>query len=339
MGKNVAVSGYYGFDNFGDEAILTCIVDHLRSRGSNVAVISNNPKKTASMMQVFSVKNFNLLAVFALLANSDVLISGGGSLLQGVTSFKSLLYYSLVIKMAQLLGKKVIIFAQGIGPLQKERSEKIVRGLLEKADLITVRDEKSLERVKNWGLKATLVNDPVFSLDLPKHEADSGIVGVQLRDCKTMNDILLNRLADKIVSEFPDKKIELYAFQKSVDLKICKMFEKMLKLRNPEIQTEILHSLSQIDFIIKISKLDYMIAMRFHAVLVALKAGVRTLAINYDTKVMKLAYEALVPILTMNGDDDYDEAFTKMRNLDTKRLLAYANNKPFEWNVFDPFIS
>lgn len=339
MGKNVAVSGYYGFDNFGDEAILTCIVDHLRSRGSNVAVISNNPKKTASMMQVFSVKNFNLLAVFALLANSDVLISGGGSLLQDVTSFKSLLYYSLVIKMAQLLGKKVIIFAQGIGPLQKERSEKIVRGLLEKADLITVRDEKSLERVKNWGLKATLVNDPVFSLDLPKHETDSGIVGVQLRDCKTMNDILLNRLADKIVSEFPDKKIELYAFQKSVDLKICKIFEKMLKLRNPEIQTEILHSLSQIDFIIKISKLDYMIAMRFHAVLVALKAGVRTLAINYDTKVMKLAYEALVPILTMNGDDDYDEAFTKMRNLDTKRLLAYANNKPFEWNVFDPFIS
>lgn len=339
MGKNVAVSGYYGFDNFGDEAILTCIVDHLRSRGSNVAVISNNPKKTASMMQVFSVKNFNLLAVFALLANSDVLISGGGSLLQDVTSFKSLLYYSLVIKMAQLLGKKVIIFAQGIGPLQKERSEKIVRGLLEKADLITVRDEKSLERVKNWGLKATLVNDPVFSLDLPKHETDSGIVGVQLRDCKTMNDILLNRLADKIVSEFPDKKIELYAFQKSVDLKICKIFEKMLKLRNPEIQTEILHSLSQIDFIIKISKLDYMIAMRFHAVLVALKAGVRTLAINYDTKVMKLAYEALVPILTMNGDDDYDEAFAKMRNLDTKRLLAYANNKPFEWNVFDPFIS
>ncbi len=339
MGKNVALSGYYGFDNFGDEAILACIVDHLRSRGSNVAVISNNPKKTSAMFQVFSVKNFNILAVFALLANSDVLISGGGSLLQDVTSFKSLLYYSLVIKMAQLLGKKVIIFAQGIGPLQKERSEKIVRGLLEKADLITVRDEKSLERVKNWGLKATLVNDPVFSLDLPKHEADSGIIGVQLRDCKTMNDILLNRLADKIVSEFPDKKIELYAFQKSVDLKICKMFEKMLKLRNPEIQTEILHSLSQIDFIIKISKLDYMIAMRFHAVLVALKCGVKTLAINYDTKVMKLAYEALIPILTMNGDDDYDEAFAKMKNLDKKRIMDFANNKPFEWNIFDPLIS
>ena len=339
MGKNVAISGYYGFDNFGDEAILACLVDHLRSRGSNVAVISNNPKNTSAMFQVFSVKNFNLLAVFALLSNSDVLISGGGSLLQDVTSFKSLFYYSTVIKLANALGKKVVIFAQGIGPLQRPRSEKIVKEILSKAALITVRDEKSLERVKNWGFKASLVNDPVFSLDLPRHEQNSGIVGVQLRDCKTMNDVLLNKLADKIVSEFPDKKIELYAFQKSIDLKICKIFEKMLKIRNPEIQVEILHSLSQVDFIIKISKLDYMIAMRFHAVLVAIKCGVKTLAINYDAKVMKLAYEALIPILTMNGDDDYDTAFDKMKSLDVNRLLSFSNSKPFEWNLFDSIIT
>lgn len=339
MGKNVAISGYYGFDNFGDDAILACIVDYLRSRGSNVAVISGNPKKTSALYQVFSVKNFNILAVFALLANSDVLISGGGSLLQDVTSFKSLFYYSFVIKMALALKKKVIIFAQGIGPLKHPRSEKIVKEILSKASLITVRDEKSLERVKNWGFNATLVNDPVFSLDLPRHEEDSGIIGVQLRDCKTMNDLLLNQLADKIVSEFSDKKIEIYSFQKSIDLKICKIFEKMLKLRNPEIQTEVLHSLSQVDFMIKISKLDYMIAMRFHAVLVALKCGVKTLAINYDAKVMKLAYEALIPILTMNGDDDYDAAFEKMKALDKNKILSFANNKPFEWNLFEKFLT
>lgn len=339
MGKNVAVSGYYGFDNFGDDAILSCIVERLRSVGSNVAVISNNPKKTSRMYQVFSVKNFNLLAVFALLANSDVLISGGGSLLQDVTSFKSLLYYSLVIRLALAMNKKVVIFAQGIGPLKSESSEKMVKDILSKVDLITVRDEKSLERVKNWGLNATLVNDPVFSLDLPQHEESSGVIGVQLRDCKTMNDVLLNKLADQIVSEFPDKKIELYAFQKSIDLKLCKMFEKMLKLRNPEIQTEILHSLSQIDFIIKISQLDYMIAMRFHAVLVAIKCGVKTLAINYDVKVMKIAYDALIPILTMNGDDDYDAAFEKMKALDKNKLLAFSNSKPFEWNLFDSILS
>lgn len=335
MGKNVAISGYYGFDNFGDDAILACIIDRLRSIGANPAVISNNPKKTAAQFQTFCVKNFNILAVFALLSNSNVLISGGGSLLQDETSFKSLWYYTFIIKMAKALKKQVIIFAQGIGPLKTPRSEKLVRETLAKADLITVRDEKSLERVKNWGLDAHLVNDPVFSLDLPRHSGTSNVIGVQLRDCKTMNDVLLNRLADKIISEFPDKKIELYAFQKSLDLKICKIFEKMLKLRNPEIQTEILHSLSQVDFMIKISQLDYMIAMRFHAVLVAIKCGVKTLAINYDAKVMKLAYEALIPILTMNGDDDYDAAFSKMHAIDTNRLLTFANSKPFEWGLFD----
>lgn len=339
MAKNVAISGYYGFDNFGDDAILACIVEHLRMRGSNVAVISNKPKITSARYQVFSVKNFNLLAVFALLANSDVLISGGGSLLQDATSMKSLWYYTTVIKMAQLLHKKVVIFAQGIGPLNSDKSKKMVKDVLSKADLITVRDEKSLEMLKNWGLNVSLVSDPVFSIDLPPHSAESGVVGVQLRDCKTMNDVLLNRLADKIVSEFPDKKIELYAFQKSIDLKICKIFEKMLKLRNPEIQTEILHSLSQNDVIIKISQLDYFIAMRFHAVLVAIKCGVRTLAINYDAKVMKLAYEALVPILTMNGDDDYDAAFEKMKALDQSKLISFANSKQFEWGIFDPVIS
>ena len=339
MGKNIAISGYYGFDNFGDEAILGCIINQLRMQGANIAVFSNNPKKTSSMYQVFSVKSFNLLAVFSVLANSDVLISGGGSLLQDTTSFKSLFYYYIVIRMAQVLKKKVIIFAQGIGPLKTKRSENMVRELLSKADLITVRDEKSFERVKNWGLNATLVSDPVFSIDLPKHAQETNTIGIQLRNCKLMNDVFLNKLADKIIDEFPDKKIELYAFQKSIDLKICKIFDKMLKLRNPEVQTEIIHSLSQVDFMIKISQLDYMIAMRFHAVLVAIKCGVKTLAINYDTKVMKLAYEALIPILTMNGDDDYDIAFEKMKSLEPSKLLEYSANKHFEWNVFNSFLT
>ena len=82
-----------------------------------------------------------------------------------------------------------------------------------------------------------------------------------------------------------------------------------------------------------------MIAMRFHAVLVALKCGVKTLAINYDAKVMKLAYEALIPILTMNGDDDYDAAFEKMKALDKNKILSFANNKPFEWNLFEKFLT
>ncbi len=61
MAKSIIVSGYYGFDNFGDDAILGVIVDKLKSLGNNIAVISKNPKKTSLLYQVYSVKNFSLL--------------------------------------------------------------------------------------------------------------------------------------------------------------------------------------------------------------------------------------------------------------------------------------
>ena len=337
MTKNVVISGYYGYDNFGDEAILSVIVDHLQQLRANITVLSHDPCKTSYYYQVNSVKNFNLLGALFAIKNCDVLISGGGSLLQDVTSLKSLLYYSLIIWLAQLFNKQVIIFAQGIGPLQRTISQNIVRNLLSKCQLVTVRDPKSADYLANWGINAHLVSDPVFSLDLPQSSSEP-IVGIQLRAFKTINDAFLQRLAEVVVKEFGHKKIELYVFQNALDMRISQVFEKMLKKLYPEIQTEIVHSISKNDFIIKISKLEYMIAMRFHAVLVAIKTGVPTIAINYDAKVAKLAYEACLPLLTIAYDEDFDSAFVKLKELQPNDLLDYAKTKTFEWEEFDKFL-
>ena len=291
----VLLSGYYGYENFGDEAILAVIIDHLQRLGADITVLSHNPELTSGTYGVKSVKNFSLLALLNAINNCDVLISGGGSLLQDVTSLKSLLYYSFIIWFAKLCKKKVIIFAQGIGPLQRKLSQDIVINLLSKCDLVTVRDIKSLELLQNAGIKASLVSDPVFSVDLPRGKSEN-TVGIQLRAFKTLNEEFLFNLARQVAIDFGDKKIELYVFQQALDMDICLTFEKMLKTIDPQIQTEIIHSLSKNDIIIKISRLEYMIAMRFHAVLVAIKTGVKTLAINYDAKVAKLAYEAFLPL-------------------------------------------
>lgn len=337
MAKNVAVSGYYGFNNFGDEAILSVIVEHLKMLGANISVISNNPSETSKYYQVHSVKNFNLLGLLGTILNCDILISGGGSLLQDATSFKSLLYYAFVIKLAQLAGKKVIIFAQGIGPLNSRKSQKIVKSLLSKATYVTVRDENSLKTVKTWGIRAELVSDPVYSFQIGEG-SPQGIVGVQLRDYVTMNGKLLMKLAHEIAINFSDKKIEIYAFQKSIDLKVCKAFQKMLKQINPAIKTEVIHSLSKNDFIYQISRCEYMIAMRYHALLIALKLGVKPLAVNYDAKVTGLAYDAMIPIVTMEAEEDFDEPFAKMKALDRRKLLEFANSQQFEWAKFDKII-
>ena len=95
MAKKVAVSGYYGYGNFGDEAILGVLIDYLFRTNAETTVFSNNPELTSAQYGIKSVKNFDILSVMKVISESDILISGGGSLLQDVTSLKSLLYYRL----------------------------------------------------------------------------------------------------------------------------------------------------------------------------------------------------------------------------------------------------
>lgn len=336
MTKKVVISGYYGYDNFGDEAILSVLIDYLKQKNCEITVLSHNPQKTSKNYAINSVKNFNLLSVFFTLLNSNILISGGGSLLQDVTSKKSLMYYSLIIFLAQLLGKKVIIFAQGIGPLLSNFSKNLVLNLLKKCSLVTVRDTNSLNLLLNNDIQAILVSDPVFSVDLPKGE-QTNAVGIQLRDFKSLDDKFLFNLAQYVVLNFGDRPIELYVFQHALDFEICKKFEKMLKTIYPQIQTKIIHSISQNDIIVKISSLEYMIAMRFHAVLVAIKTGVKTLAINYDAKVAALAYDSYLPLLTLDSEQDFEVPFERLKELNADDLLKYANSQHFEWEYFNEF--
>lgn len=330
----VAISGYYGFKNFGDEAILSVLVNHLKSlQNIDITVFSSDIDFTSKTYLVNTVKRFDFKKVIKTIQDSDVLISGGGSLLQDVTSLKSVIYYSLIIALGLLFNKKVIIFAQGIGPLNKKLSQFIVRNLLKNCSLVTVRDEKSLALLRNWGISANLVCDPIYSLDV-KSEVKDDIIGVQLREFKTLNYNLLHKLALFIANKFSDKKVEIFSLQESQDLELCKRFEHVLKTLNPEIKTEIVTD----DIVNRISKLSYLVAMRFHAILVALKCGIKTCAINYDVKVEKLADEASIPLISMDAHENFEEIYQKLENLDSNDLLRFSNSKEFNWKSFDQLI-
>ena len=103
--KKILISGYYGFDNFGDEAILSVLLNHLK--GQDVTVLSANPEKTGKTYNVNSINSFNTELVMKRISNFDVLISGGGSLLQNVTSNRSLFYYCGLIQMLTAIKKDV----------------------------------------------------------------------------------------------------------------------------------------------------------------------------------------------------------------------------------------
>lgn len=336
--KKVLISGYYGFGNFGDETILSVLVKKLKEITPDIRVFSSHPQKTKELYVVQSTFFVCSCQVLYRLMTCNVLISGGGSLLQDVTSIRSLLYYLCVINAALFFRKKVIIFAQGIGPINNKFAAFLTKKTLQKCTLVTVRDRKSRLLLHKWGVEADLVCDPLFDLAVPEHQP-SNKVGVQLRRFKTLKDELLNKLAEYVNKNFSDKEIEIYSFQDSLDLAVCQKFEKILKSINPQIKTTLIFSQSSNQMIEKISKLDYMIAMRFHAVLTALKFGIKTLAICYDVKVEKLAEEAQIPFVSMNADEDYDNSFEQLKNLDGQQLVEFSGSKHFDWSKIEDVIN
>lgn len=174
----VLLSGYYGFDNAGDEAVLYAIIQSLREAVPNIeiTVLSNQPEKTATQFHVQAVDRWGKMALLKAVKNCDIFISGGGSLLQDVTSKNGILYYLGLIKLAQIMKKKVMIYAQGIGPVNNGRNRKLVRKILNKVDIITVRDLESRMELMQMGVyrEVMVCSDPVMGISADEIDAEAG---------------------------------------------------------------------------------------------------------------------------------------------------------------------
>lgn len=338
VSKKVVISGYYGFKNFGDELILSILTEKLKNLNAEITVFSSDPDWSRKNYDINAIKSFDLKNVIKTIKNSDVLISGGGSLLQDATSLKSLVYYSLIIFIALCLKKKVIIFAQGIGPINNLFAQKIVFTLLKKCDYLSVRDEKSHALLTKNGISSDLVCDPAFTLpDIPA--AKELAVGIQLRSFKTMNSDFIKKLADITSRKFPDKKIIILPFQAALDNNVCEEFIKELKLVNPDINAKILYNVSYSEIINAISKLEYLIAMRFHALVIGLKYGVKSLGINYDQKVEKLALEAGIPVISLDNTGDFEDKFEQLLTENQTALKNFAHTKYFNWDKITEIVA
>ena len=84
--KNILISGYYGSKNGGDEAILSSMLDVMREMDADLkfTVISLNPKYTKKRHNVDAVSWLDIFSIIRKIISADLLISGGGSLLQNV---------------------------------------------------------------------------------------------------------------------------------------------------------------------------------------------------------------------------------------------------------------
>lgn len=201
---DVMISGYYGFDNSGDDSILKAIINNLKELKPNIRILalSNNPKQTKAVYGVDSIHRFNLFKIYRCLKRTSLLISGGGSLIQDVTSDKSLTYYLAIIKLAQRAGAKVMMYANGIGPVKNKHNYAKIKAALSDVDLITLREESSESELKKIGVKndnIMITADPAFTLKPTTDETvnsiliktglspDSDFICISVRPWNTIN--------------------------------------------------------------------------------------------------------------------------------------------------------
>jgi polysaccharide pyruvyl transferase CsaB len=299
--NKIILSGYYGFDNAGDEAILKSIISGLTQTIPNIRIIvlSANPKKTKELYGVEAINRMNPFLILKALFRADLFISGGGSLLQDVTGKLSIPYYLSLIKLAMMMKTKTVFFSQGVGPVESDFYKKLVRKVVSKMDLVMVRDKKSKEFLNLLSIEnVEECSDPVFFLqpapveeikqilikeEIPFNEKGPW-VGVAVRDWENKEKIISEVAIglDKLIATH-DAQIILLPFHKDVDFEIQKsIIEKM----EANIQTYILknqYTASELLGICK--KLDLMIGMRLHSLIFAARQRVPFVGISYDVKI------------------------------------------------------
>lgn len=303
----IVVSGYYGFDNLGDEAILEELIAEVGRLvdKSKIVVLSRNPEKTSSVFAVKSIDRWSLPAVQSVFQQARLFISGGGGLYQDVSSIKSVAYYAGLAFLARINRVPTLVYAQGIGPLKSPLSVFLTKSAMKQAQRITVRDQGSIALLDDMGVgNARLTADPVWCLaagELPApiasaildarngHEAPF-LIGLSLRECSCVTKTMIEDFARAIASNARAGSVLIpLVLQRNQDLELLDAFAAIWRergLKTINLDCSQLRKPSQ--WISLLAECDLVIGMRFHALLMALKSGVPTVGLAYDPKVAYL---------------------------------------------------
>jgi len=291
------ISGYFGFGNLGDEAILTALVQRLKAEFPQLelVVLSSDPQGTAKHHQVQAINRWNPWAILRELKNTDIFISGGGGLLQDVTSKRSLLYYLSLIALAQRFKKPVFLVGQGIGPLVSFFSKKLTPRILQQAEYILVRDEQSFSLLESLGINEEQLGlgaDLLFSLKVEVKKSNWGIgpkkrkvLGVslkQIKKAKRQRFIKVMAQALDEASQHLDLLVIFIPMYPKEDLKIMETVAEEMKQDSLVLNTS---GLKVMELLNIIKEFELLLGTRLHSLEFALQAGVPFMALSYDPKV------------------------------------------------------
>ncbi len=304
MTARVLLSGYYGFGNLGDEALLAVIVAEVRRRhaGITIDVLSGDPAGTARDFGVSVTPRADLRAVRKAIGRADVVVSGGGGLLQNATSLRSLLYYAGIIRFAVAARKPTMIFAQSVGPLDFW-GKSVVREFCRGVARATVRDGRSRAVLTPLlaGTEVERTADPVFLFKPGDTPLDLRAEGLAASDPLVVVSVRRWQGADRTaaaiatavdrLADAHGARVAFLPLGGAADADVSTVVIRRCR-SNPVLLPS--YSLAQAGQVIARARL--VIGMRLHALILAARLGVPFTAIPYDPKVSALLEELRYPL-------------------------------------------
>lgn len=296
---DVMISGYYGFRNSGDDAILSAIINDLRNikKDIRIVVLSKTPNITSKNYKVDSIDRFSLIKVIGTMRKTKLFINGGGNLIQDITSTRSLMYYLATIYIAKLLGLKVMLYANGIGPVKRDMNRRFTSKIVNLVDVITLREEASRLELEALGIRkpeiivtadpalGLLPTDPeetsqIFSME--GITADCPLIGFSVRKWAGYEAYshIIAQAADYLEEKYKVKSLFMPLHFPS-DLSVAE--DIALKMKNPPIILKNIYSANQFLGIIK--RLEMVLGMRLHALIFSVSLAVPVIGLIYDPKV------------------------------------------------------
>ena len=288
----VLISGYYGFSNLGDEALLSGITSTLKTAGHEVTVLSHDPAATKRLHGVHAVHR--LRGVLPALLRCDALVSGGGGLLQDKTSTRSLQYYLTLLRLAKRFGKRTLVYGQSVGPLSEEgwrAVSKVLSGIP-----VAVRDERSRTLLASLGIEAYLVADGALLLSPPAEpKRKEGVLLVPRAGYPNITAALVHTAKGLSAQGIA---VSAAAVQPNEDV------DALNKLKEAVPSVQLHHPTTPSELLEVIAGANYVVSGRLHGLILAAVAGRDFCGLVYDPKVAAFLEEVGAPAFTLPVDEE-----------------------------------
>lgn len=352
LSKNdeILISGYYGFKNSGDDALLMAIINDIKryKESPNIVVLSSNPKETTRQYKVKSISRLNILSILKHMKNAGMLISGGGTLIQDATSTQSLIYYLMVINAAVKRGVKVMLYSNGIGPVLNKSNIIRAKKALNNVDLITLRDPAAMNTLKEIGVtkpEMMVTADPVFGMDMADKnygrkilsrfnvpENQEKIMGISVRRTRETDQNFERKMAE--ICDYAFNKYGYYSvfipMQTNKDEGISRSIMSKMKVKSSVVDIR----LTVEEMISVVASMDLCIGMRLHSLIYATSGQVPLIGLAYDPKIKSfMEYSHQKMCIDINDIDVkkmcdmIDECVSRKDEINNELIQSYKEMK------------